>query len=113
MGVREKNRSSFDRRIGVLQSIFYRICVFFLIYLFLLQIFDIRHCKQKAKSQRTSKMMVLRGEIIDRYGFKLAADKTTFILYAHPAYYDSTPQQIAKILSPYVKIPVNQLAQKL
>ncbi len=113
MGVREKNRSSFDRRIGVLQSIFYIICVFFLIYLFLLQIFDIRHCKQKAKSQRTSKMMVLRGEIIDRYGFKLAADKTTFILYAHPAYYDSTPQQIAKILSPYVKIPVNQLAQKL
>ena len=58
-------------------------------------------------------MYVLRGEIVDRYGFKLAADKTTFILYAHPDYYDHTPQELAEILSPYVKIPVKELAKKL
>lgn len=58
-------------------------------------------------------MLVLRGEIIDRYGFKLAADKTTFILYAHPAYYDSTPQVLAKKLSPYLKMSVSELTKKL
>ena len=58
-------------------------------------------------------MYVLRGEIVDRYGFKLAADKTTFILYAHPNYYDRTPSELAQILSPYVKIPVGELTKKL
>ncbi len=58
-------------------------------------------------------MYVLRGEIVDRYGFKLAADKTTFVLYAHPEYYDYTPRELAEILSPYVKIPVGELTKKL
>ncbi len=58
-------------------------------------------------------MYVLRGEIVDRYGFKLAADRTTFILYAHPNYYDHTPSELAEILSPYVKIPVKDLSKRL
>jgi len=58
-------------------------------------------------------MYVLRGEIVDRYGFKLAADRTTFIIYAHPDYYDHTPDELAEILSPYVKIPVRELTKKL
>ncbi len=58
-------------------------------------------------------MYVLRGEIVDKYGFKLAADKTTFILYAHPSYYDSEPAEIALLLSPYVQIPVKELTRKL
>ena len=98
---------------GCLQSIFYFCFLGLILYLFLLQVCDIRHCKNKAKSQRTSKMYVLRGEIVDRYGFKLAADKTTFVLYAHPEYYDYTPRELAEILSPYVKIPVGELTKKL
>ncbi len=58
-------------------------------------------------------MYVLRGEIVDRNGFKLASDKTTFILYAHPMYYDHTPEELAQILAPYVKIPMSELAKKL
>ena len=111
--MKEKVNKNFDRRIGCLQSVFYITCFLLVVYLFLLQVCDIRHCKNKAKSQRTSKMYVLRGEIVDRYGFKLAADKTTFILYAHPDYYDHTPAELAEILSPYVKIPVRELTKKL
>ena len=96
--MREKIYNKFDRRIGCLQSIFYITCAALVLYLFLLQVFDIRHCKNKAKSQRASKMYVLRGEIVDRYGFKLAADKTTFVLYAHPAYYDYSPSEFLFIL---------------
>ncbi len=111
--MREKVHNKFERRVGCLQSIFYIVCLCLVVYLFLLQVCDIRHCKKKAKTQRTSKMYVLRGEIVDRYGFKLAADKTTFILYAHPDYYDHTPERLAEILSPYVKIPVGELTKKL
>ncbi len=111
--MREKTNIKFERRIGCLQSIFYITCLALVLYLFLLQVCDIRHCKTKAKLQRTSKMYVLRGEIVDKFGFKLAADKTTFVLYAHPAYYDSTPEELALKLSPYVKIPVRELTKKL
>ncbi len=58
-------------------------------------------------------MYVLRGEIVDRFGLKLAADKTTFVLYAHPAYYDHKPSELAEILSPLVNIPVRDLTKKL
>lgn len=111
--MKEKVSKNIDRRIGCLQSIFYITCLLLAIYLFLLQVCDIRHCKNKAKSQRTSKMYVLRGEIVDRNGFKLAADKTTFILYAHPDYYDHEPDELARILYPYVKIPIKELTKKL
>lgn len=111
--MRNNIHNKFDRRMGCLQSVFYFLFAGLIVYLFLLQVCDIRHCKKKAKSQRTSKMYVLRGEIVDRYGFKLAADKTTFVLYAHPNYYDYEPAQLAEILSPYVKIPVGELTKKL
>lgn len=111
--LKEKYNNKFERRIGCLQSIFYIICLGLALYLFLLQVCDIRNCKKKAKSQRTSKMLVLRGEIVDKYGFKLAADKTTFTLYAHSDYYDNTPEELAKIIQPYVKIPLNELQKKL
>lgn len=111
--MKNKANNKFDRRMGCLQSIFYFLFLGLIVYLFLLQVFDIRNCKKKAKSQRTSKMYVLRGEIVDRYGFKLAADKTTFILYAHPNYYDYTPQKLAEILQPYLKMPMAELVKKL
>ena len=111
--MKEKIYNKFDGRVGCLQIMFYFVLILLSIYLFLLQVCDIRNCKKKAKSQRTSKMFVLRGEIVDRYGIKLAADKTTFVLYAHPAYYDYPPEELARILAPYVKISVGELTKKL
>lgn len=87
--------------------------VLFLIYLFLLQIFDIRHYREKAKTQRASKIFVLRGEILDRNGFKLAVDETSFDVYAHKRYYDYTPQELADKLHPYIGGDKTALVQKL
>jgi len=98
---RDKYRD-FDRRIGCLQFCFLAFVVLFLTYLFLLQIFDVRHYKDRAKSQRTSKIFVLRGEILDRNGFKLAVDETSFDVYAHPKYYDYSPSELADKLLPYI-----------
>ncbi len=103
----------FDRRIGCLQFCFLAFTVLFLIYLFLLQIFDIRHYKERAKTQRTSKIFVLRGEILDRNGFKLAVDETSFDLYAHPKYYDYTPQELADKLFPHLGGDKNSLIKSL
>ena len=43
----------------------------------------------------------------------MSADKTTFTLYAHPDYYDRTPEELAQILQPYVNIPLGELTKKL
>ncbi len=74
---------------------------------------DIRHYRDRAKKQRSSKLFVLRGEILDRNGYKLASDNTSFNLYAHPMYYDHTPGELAQILSPLVNIPVSSLTKTL
>ncbi len=103
----------FDKRIGCLQFCFLAFIVLFLIYLFLLQIFDIRHYREKAKSQRASKIFVLRGEILDRNGFKLAVDETSFDVYAHKKYYDYTPNELADKLYPYIGGDKAVLVQKL
>lgn len=103
----------FDKRIGCLQFFFSSFIAVLLIYLFLIQVFDIRHYRERAKTQRSSKLFVLRGEILDRNGFKLASDNTSFDLFAHPMYYDHTPQELAEILSPLINIPVSSLAKKL
>ena len=103
----------FDKRIGCLQFFFSSFIAVLLIYLFLIQVFDIRHYRERAKKQRSSKLFVLRGEILDRNGFKLASDKTSFDLFAHPMYYDHTPQELAEILSPLINIPVSSLTKTL
>ena len=74
---------------------------------------DVRHYRDRAKKQRASKLFVLRGEILDRNGYKLASDNTSFNLYAHPMYYDHQPQELAQILSPLVNIPVSSLTKTL
>lgn len=103
----------FDTRIGCLQGFFIGFIAILLTYLFLVQIFDIRKCKDRAKRQRANKLFVLRGEIIDRNRFKLASDKTSFDVYANRTYYDHSASELAEILSPYLEIPVSKLTTML
>lgn len=74
------------------------------IYLFLLQIVDIRHYKAKAGSQRYSKNFIMRGQILDRNGIRLATDQTSYNVYAHREYFDHEPDELAEILAPYLNI---------
>ncbi|MBQ9246593.1 penicillin-binding protein 2 [bacterium] len=82
-------------------------------YLFLLQIVDIRHYKVKAKNQKYSKNFVMRGQILDRNGLRLAADKTSFNLYAHKEYFDHEPSELAEMLSPYLGIDKKTLENNI
>ena len=69
--------------------------------------------KERAKTQRASKIFVLRGEILDRNGFKLAVDETSFDVYAHRKYYDYPPEVLADKLHPFIGGDKNALIQKL
>ena len=83
------------------------------IYLFFIQVIDIGKYRARARSQRVGHIFSMRGDIYDRNGIKLATDKIYSDVYAHPKDYDHTPEELAKILSPILKIPQNQLLQKL
>jgi len=80
-----------------------------------LQIFDFEQLKDKALRMRTKKTQVFRGEIFDRNGLKLASDATVYDIYAHPHYYkeEETPEDVARLLSPILKIEQKKLLSKL
>jgi cell division protein FtsI (penicillin-binding protein 3) len=85
-------------------------CVF---YLFLLQIVDIRHYKVRAKNQRYSKSFIMRGQIVDRNGVRLATDQASYNLYAHREYFDHTPEEIADMLAPLIGMDRSQILKTI
>lgn len=84
-----------------------------IVYLFLLQIADIKHYKVKAKNQRYSKTFIMRGQIVDRNGVRLATDQTSYNLYAHREYFDHEPQELAEILSPYIGVDKQSIVKAI
>jgi len=87
--------------------------VLLIIYLFLIQVVDIKNYRLRAKRQRSSRNFIMRGDIFDRNGIKLASDRIYYDAYAHPADYDHSPEELAKILAPYLKISTATLVGKL
>lgn len=108
-----KRFKTFDKRLGCWQVAFAFFAIALIIYLFLIQIVDIKHYRLRAKRQRSSRNFVMRGDIFDRNGIKLASDKISFDVYAHPSDYDHSPEELAKILAPYLKISTATLVEKL
>ena len=103
----------FDKRLTIWQII---ATVFFLgliIHLFMVQIIDLKHYRQKAKQQRSAKGYIMRGTIVDTNGIKLASDKVTFNVWAHPKYYDHKPEELAQKLAPILNIPFSKLKYEL
>ncbi len=113
MNEKLKKIKTFDKRLGCWQIGFAIFAILFIIYLFLIQVLDIKKYRLRAKMQRSSKNFIMRGDIFDRNGIKLASDKISYDVYAHPADYDHSPEELAKILAPYLKISKTTLIKKL
>ena len=103
----------FDKRLGCWQVLFAFFAVALIIYLFLIQVVDIKNYRLRAKRQRSSRNFIMRGDIFDRNGIKLASDRIYYDAYAHPLDYDHSPEELAKILAPYLKISTATLVEKL
>lgn len=110
---RDQKFKTFDNRLGCLQICFAIFALLFMAYLFAIQVIDVKSYRLRAKKQRSSRSFVMRGDIFDRNGIKLASDRVYYDVYAHPASYDSSPEELAKILAPYLKISTATLVDKL
>ena len=109
----DKRIKSFELILGWLQGIFILFAVSLIVYLFFIQVIDLGKYRAQARAQRMRHNPAMRGDIFDRNGIKLATDKVNIEIYAHPKVYDSTPEEIAKKLSPVIQIPYPQLVQML
>lgn len=103
----------FDRKLLIWQVLCAVFCFVLIVYLFLIQIVDVKKYRIQAKRQRSAKSFILRGDIVDRNGIKLAADKVTFTVWAHPQYYDYSPEVLADKLADILKMPRYTLAKLL
>lgn len=104
---------TFDKRLGCWQVAFAFFATILIIYLFLIQVVDIKNYRLRAKRQRSSRNFIMRGDIFDRNGIKLASDKISFDVYAHPADYDHSPEELANMLAPLLKIQKTKLIAQL
>lgn len=102
-----------ERRIKQAHIVILGLFCISIIYLFLLQIVDIRHYRAKANNQRYSKNFIMRGKIVDRNGVRLATDQTSYNLYAHREYFDHTPSELAEILAPILNMNKKTLEQHI
>jgi len=111
----DKNNKNklFSDRLGWFHGLFNAAIWLFILYLLLIQVCDIKHLRIKAKNQRRASSFVMRGNIYDRNGIKLATDNIYYDIFARKADFVHTPEELAELLAPILKIPMNVLTEKL
>ena len=111
-----KRNKRFDNVLAVLYGIFILFAASLIIYLFFIQVIDIKKYKIRAMKQRASQNFAVRGDIYDRNGIKLATDDVFYNVFARRADYDddeSSPEAIATALAPILQIPKGDLLKRL
>lgn len=103
----------FSDRLTWFQLVFLIAILLFVFYLFCVQVLDVRHFRVKAKNQRRASAFVMRGDIYDRNGIKLATDTVYYDIFARKADFVHTPEELAKKLAPILKISQYDLTEKL
>ena len=112
VGKPNKNKI-FSDRLTWLQLGFFILVGLFVVYLFAVQVLDVRHFRIKAKNQRRAYSFVMRGNIYDRNGIKLATDTVYYDIFARKADFVHKPEELAKMLAPILKISQMNLTEKL
>lgn len=105
--------NTFNKRLKWLKFLYTLFAVCLAIYLFSVQIIDIKHYAKKAQAQRKAKKFVMRGSILDRNGIKLASDQLSYNVYLHRQYLDHTPAEIAKKLAPYLNLSEAEIERRI
>lgn len=110
---RPNKNKIFSERLTWLQIIFAILIASFIIYLFCIQVLDLKEYRTKAKKQRRASAFVMRGNIYDRNGIKLATDTVYYDIFARKDDFVHTPEELAKLLAPILKISQVNLTEKL
>lgn len=107
-----KNKTFSNRLVG-LHIVFAVAVLLFIVHLILIQLVDVKHFRVKAKKQRQAYSFVMRGSIFDRNGIKLATDTVYYNIFARKDDFVHTPEELAKLLAPILKISQVNLTEKL
>ena len=65
---------------------------------------EVINAAKKAKKQRKASSFIMRGNIYDRNGIKLATDTIYYDIFARKDDFVHSPEELAKILAPILKI---------
>ena len=111
-GKSNKNKF-FSERLTWLQIVFAILIASFVLYLFCIQVLDLKKYRTKAQKQRRASAFIMRGNIYDRNGIKLATDTLYYDIFARKDDFVHTPEELAKLLAPILKISQVNLTEKL
>ena len=100
-----------NKRMVLFQGFVTLIFLILLANLFVLQVLDLNEYKLKGIDIRSSKSLILRGDILDRNGVKLATDELDYEVYAHPRLFSAKypPEKLARLLAPELKMSEKEL----
>lgn len=113
--IKDQRIKVFNKRLGKTQVFFAIFALLLIFHLFCIQILDVKHYRAKAKRQRRSSSFIMRGDIFDRNGIKLATDTVYYDVYARPKDFDDkihTKEELAKDLGPILKMQPATLLSK-
>ena len=113
---KEKQVKTCNKRMGQVQIFMacFALCLIF--YLFFIQVFDLKHYRAKAKRQYSHSNIVMRGDIYDRNGIKLATDTVYYDVYARPKDFNDkihTKEELATLLAPHLHMQSSVILKKL
>ena len=101
---------------GIVQAIMALFGIALIFYLFFIQVIDLKHYRAKAKRQYQHSNIVMRGDIYDRNGIKLATDTVYYDVYARPKDFNDkvhTKEELATLLAPHLNMQPAVILRKL
>ncbi len=113
---KERQFKTFTKRMGKTNGVMALFGIALICYLFFIQVVDLKHYRAKAKRQYQYSSIVMRGDIFDRNGIKLATDTVYYDVYARPKDFNDkvhTKEELATLLAPHLNMPPSVILKKL
>lgn len=113
---KERQIKTCNRNMGCIQVFLGGLAVCLIGWLFIIQVIDLKHYRARAKRQYQHSNIVMRGDIFDRNGIKLATDTVYYDVYARPKDFNDkihTKEELATLLAPILNIQPAILLKKL
>ena len=113
---KERQFKTCTKRMGRTNGLMAIFALALVCYLFFIQVVDLKHYRAKAKRQYQHSNIVMRGDIFDRNGIKLATDTVYYDVYARPQDFNDkihTKEELATMLAPILNMQSATLLKKL
>ena len=113
---KERQIKACNKNMGCVQSMLGLIALCLVGWLFIIQVVDFKHYRARAKRQYQHSNIVMRGDIFDRNGIKLATDTVYYDVYARPKDFNDkvhTKEELATLLAPHLNMQPAVILKKL